>query len=549
MNGAQLLVRELRERGVDFVSTLCGHGLNPFFAAAAEVGLRLVDTRNEQAAAYIAEAYGRLSRRVGVCAVSSGVAHANAMTGVVNAYFDGAPMLLISGSAALQTQGMGHFQDLDQVALVAPASKYARLVHLPERIPQMIEEAFGEATSGRPGPVHLTLPMDVQTAVIDPVKVVRSPKRTSKVSLTALGDPDLIAETAKWLGEAVRPLVVAGSGVFYSEGEAALAAFVGNNALPVVVPIWDRGPVPKPLEEFMGVLGAASGGPGLLGEADLVILAGARVDYRVCYLQAPAVREDARIIRIDVDPAELHKGVEAHLSIQGDPRSVLTQIDAECRRMRIPPHTSWLQEAQRRRQRFRGRVVASRQNADKGLHAMDVLQAIATVLTEDTVLLFDGGNIGQWAHQILCDRYPGHWLTCGASGAVGWGLPGAIAARLLYPNRPIILLSGDGSFTFTIAELETAARQALNFVVLVADDEAWGITLSEHLREFGRGFASEPGPIRFDLAAQAFGCQGRSISSPDELLPSLREGLACRQPAVIHVPIVKSSPSNFRTVR
>lgn len=284
----------------------------------------------------------------------------------------------------------------------------------------------------------------------------------------------------------------------------------------------------------------------LLPEADLVILAGVRFDYRIGYLQPPAVLENVRVIRIDVDPNELHRGVGVHLPIQGDARTVLEQLHEECRRRQIPPHSAWLKEAQARTREFQTRCVAARERArerDKeGLHALDILRALQTVLTEDTVLLLDGGSIGQWAHQILCDRYPGHWLTCGASGVVGYGLPAAMAARLLFPDRPVILLSGDGALTFTIAELETAARQGLNFVVLLADDAAWGITLSEQQREFGRGMASELGPIRFDLVAEGFGCHGVRISNREQIQPALREGLARKQPALIHIPIVRSSP-------
>jgi len=544
MNGAQLLVEELQSRGVKFVSTLCGHGLDPFLAAATEAGLRLVDTRNEQAAAYIAESYSRLSRSVGVCAVSSGVAVANALTGAVNAHFDGAPMLLISGCGALKTRGLGHFQDLDQVALAAPVCKWSRLAESLERIPQMISEAFAAATAGRPGPVHLMLPLDLQEAPVNVEGVVRSAQRSARLGLRPLGDPGLVTEAAKWLGDAQRPLLIAGSGVFYVEGEAALEAFVRNRAMPVVVPIWDRGSVTKPLKEFMGVLGAASGGPALLSDADLVILAGTSFDYRIGYLRPPAVHERAKIVRIHTDPAELSKGVEAHLSILGSPPEVLTQLDAECRHRSIAPRAAWREEASRRKQAFRERCLAAREKAAKGLHALDLLRAIEAVLTDETVLLVDGGNIGQWAHQILCDRYPGHWLTCGASAVVGWGVPGAMAARLVYPERPIILLSGDGAFTFTIAELETARRQRLNFVAIVADDQAWGITLSEQRRGFGQGMASELGPTRLDLVAEGFGCHGVRVTTEAELHQALREGLVAERPTVIHAPIVRSSPAD-----
>ena len=544
MNGAELLVQELLRRGVKFVSTLCGHGLNPFYVACRSRGLKLVDTRNEQAAAYLAEAYGRLSRGVGVCAVSSGVAHVNALTGVANAHFDGAPMLLLTGSGALETMGLGHFQDLDQVALAAPLSKFAHTVTVPERLPQMIEQAFAAATSGRPGPVHLTLPLDVQTAEVNPETVIESPACTAKVCQSASGDPQLIAETVKWLRQAEKPLLVAGSGVFYADGGEALASFAKACAVPVVVPIWDRGSIDKPMQEFMGVLGAATGGPNLLADADLILLAGVHFDYRIGYLQPPAVQRGSRIVRIDIDSAELCRGVKAPLTIHGDTRSVLRQLLEEAQRHEVPPHASWLKEAQARRWEFQARCRAARERAPQGLHALDILRALQALLTDQTVLLLDGGNIGQWAHQVLFDRYPGHWLTCGASAVVGYGLPAAMAARLRYPERAIILLSGDGALTFTPAEFETAARQGLNFVVIVADDSAWGITLSEHLRAFGHGLASELGPIRFDQVAEGFGACGVRVSTAEEIQPAIAEGLSRKQPTLIHVPIVRSNPAD-----
>jgi acetolactate synthase-1/2/3 large subunit len=247
---------------------------------------------------------------------------------------------------------------------------------------------------------------------------------------------------------------------------------------------------------------------------------------------------------MDVDPAELFRGVRVPLTIQGDLRSVLSQFGEEVRRRETPPHTSWLKEAQARRRHFQVRCRAARERAAQGLHALDILGALEGVLTDDTVLLVDGGNIGQWAHQVLFDRYPGHWLTCGASAVVGYGLPAAMAARLLYPQRPIILLSGDGALTFTLAELETAARQGLPFVVVVADDSAWGITLSEHVRAFGHSLASELGPISFDRVAEGFGACAVRVSTAEEIQPAIAKGLAEHRPTLIHVPIVRSNPQD-----
>ena len=168
--------------------------------------------------------------------------------------------------------------------------------------------------------------------------------------------------------------------------------------------------------------------------------------------------------------------------------------------------------------------------------------AIHEASTDDTVLLVDGGNIGQWFHQLLPGRYPGHWVTCGASGVVGWGLPGAMAARALYPDRPVILLSGDGAFTFTVAELECAARQHLPFVVVIADDEQWGISVTGHVRDYGEPLYSMLGPTRLDQVAKGFGCRGVRVDDKEGLVPALRDALSEDRPTVIHVPIVPSIP-------
>lgn len=544
MNGIELFVRELQRHGVPYIATLCGHGLNYLDNACEKAGLPLVDVRNEQSAGYMADVTGRLTRQVGVCATSSGVAHVSALAGLTNAYFDGAPVLLITGSAAVETEGMGHFQDLDQVALADPICKYTRRIDVPERIPQIVHEAFAAALSGRPGPVHLTFPMDVQNMEVDDSKVIQVPAPPMPKTPAALGDPEHIDHVASLLSEAERPLLIAGSGVYYAQGEDALRELATSLSIPVVVPIWDRGSVPEPMDEFIGVLGAATGGPRLLADADVILMLGAAFDYRVGYLQPPAVRDDARIVRVGVDPERLQQGVGAHVTILGDPRSVLEQLQEACEKKNVEPFTGWLEEAQSRNESFRQQCLDARQKAPDGLHALDIIDALQSVITDDTILLIDGGNIGQWVHQIMRDRYPGHWVTCGASGVVGFGLPGALAAKTLYPDRPVILVSGDGSFTFTIADLEAAARQNIGFVAIVADDQAWGITLTNHRKLFGHGITSELGPIQFDAVAKGFNAHGVRVSSADEIAPAIQEGLTEDRPTLIQVPIVQSNPSD-----
>jgi acetolactate synthase-1/2/3 large subunit len=512
MNAAELLIATLRRRGVEWIATLCGHGLDPVFQAARAAGMRLVDVRNEQTAAYMADACGRLTRRPGVCAVSSGVAHVNALSGVANAWFDGAPMLLLSGAGAAATAGMGHFQDMDQPALARPLCKFARAIDRAERTAEIVEAALAEAVEGRPGPVHLTLPMDVARTEVAPGTAVATLPRPG-----ALAGGANAAEVAEALAAAARPLVIAGSGLYYAQRAAEAVAFCERFRIPLTTPIWDRGPVNRPSPAYLGVLGAASGGPSLLADADCIVMAGAAVDYRSGFLHPPAAAPDARILFYNGCWIDLARACH-------EPSS---RFDA------------WMGECARRRDRFRQEAEQRARAAAAGRpHAVDANDAIRAVLDAEPVLLIDGGNVGQWAHQLLCsERYPGDWLTCGRSGVVGWGIGGAMAARLAFPDRPVILLSGDGSFTFTVADLESASRQGLGFAAIVVDDRSWGIVESGQRRQFGEPISSRLGPIEFDVLARSLGARGVRAEGRAAIEKELREAIERPGVTVIHAPV------------
>ena len=543
LTAADLLVDELKARGVPFIATLNGHGLNPLYLACEKAGMRLIDVRNEQAASYMAEITGRLTRTVGVCAVSGAVAHANALTGVLNAWFDGAPMLLITGITPLHRLGFGDFQDFNPVPMAAPICKFARLLDVPERVPQMVHEAYIAATSGHPGPVHLALPIDVAETEVDATAIPLSRVRSGSVRIDGHGDPDCVDAVVERLKTSHRPLIVAGSGIYYSKGENALRQFSEAFAIPVVVPVWDRGSLPDATPNFLGVVGAASGDPGIPAQSDLIIAAGTEFDYRVGQFAPPAIHPEAVVTHIHADTSRLRSGLEVDISILGSPANVLNQLCDRARKQKIQPFDSWLSEARHLRETFRNQCEEKADSLPPPMNGRDVVRAVRACLEEETVLLVDGGNIGQWFNQLLEDRLPGNWITCGASGVIGWGLPGAMAARALYPDRPVILLSGDGSFTFTVAELECASRQQLPFVAVVADDEEWGITVTGQETEYGYPLYSKLGPTRLDLVAEGFGCHGIQVETSDDLIRAIQKGLNEEKPTVIQVPVVPSSPS------
>ena len=544
MTGADILVRDLKTAGVSCIYTLCGNGLEPILTACHKGGMRVIDTRNEQAAAYMADTLGRLTRRVGVVVTSSGVAHVNALTGVCNAWFDGSPMLLITGATDSAATGRGSFQDMDSVALSRPICKYAQWVTRPERISVEVREALRIALSGRPGPVHLTIPMDVLRQGEPESGAARLEKPPFVYSCKSAAVPAAIQEAIGLVLKAKRPLIIAGSGAFYADASRPLVQLARIMQSPVTVPIWDRGTVEEPIPEFVGVIGAWSGGPRILPDADLIILAGARVDYRVEYLKPPAISPKAKIIRIEVDPLEMVQGIQPDVALLGDVRTVLEQLVRSLKGKKFRWSPAWLAEARKRNLKFRKKWVDDPAPVVPPMTGRHIVDALRKVVDEKTFFLVDGGNIGQWVHMAMGDRYPARWITCGASGVIGWGIPGAMAVRSLYPQDPILLLSGDGSATFTIAELETATRQGLPFVCVIADDKAWGIVVSNVRKMKKPMVGCELGPIRFDLVAEGFGARGLRIEDPRDLPGAIREGFRAERPTLIHVPILTGGPSD-----
>ncbi len=548
MTGGDLLARALARRGVKFVTTLSGNGLNPLYMGLKRAGITIADFRNEQAAAYAADSAARLTGRLGVCAVSSAVGHVNSLSGLLNSWFDGSPLLLISGSSEHARADQGRFQQLDQVPLAAPLCKYARYVDRPEMIAYYVQEAIARATAGRPGPVHLTVPADVLAAEVPDSLADGIPSTQAEARPHAAADAVAVVEVAEALAHSERPVVVAGSGAFYSRASAELAALAERLALPVVVPIWDRGAVDKPGDWFLGVVGAASGRPRLLPDADLVLILGAQIDYRLGYGEAPTIAASARVVRVDVEPASLSQGRLPDIAVQADPRAFAAALLAAAGKLGIQPKRDWLAEARRRLADHDRKW--QRQPSGQPMTGRDVVEALRPVVGagsgEPPIFLVDGGNIGQWVHQALADRYPGDWLTCGASGVVGWGLGGAIGAKLAHPARPVVLLIGDGAIGFNIAEFETAVRLGTPFVAVLADDRAWGIVLTGQMGQFGREgvIASELAPVAYDKVAEGFGAVGVRVESRDALASAVRQALASGRTTLVHVPIAPGGPTD-----
>jgi acetolactate synthase-1/2/3 large subunit len=535
MNGADILIKGLQDRGVDHLAMLCGNGTEAIITSAHEAGLRMVDTRNEQAASYLAEAYAKLTRKIGVCVVSSAIAHVNATAGMMNAWFDGAPFLLITGHSPSHQLGRGGFQDCDHIALARPLCKYAEQVTDVQRIPQALHEAIAAATSGRPGPAHLTIPKDALQAEFDASAPMPDLGLRAMAGDRAVAPSASVVKAATLIAQAEKPLIVAGGGVFYADGGDQLLAFARRAGAPIVTPIWDRGVVNEPSDLFMGVIGAASGEPQLQTRADLMIIAGAAIDYRTRYLDRPPLREDLKIVRIDVDPRQLRQAVEPDVALLADPGSAFAQLAAA---YGGGGHEEWLAEARQVHAEFFAAWDQRPETESGAMVGWDIVSALRECLTEDTIFVVDGGNIGQWAHMtLLRNSYPDALLTCGASGVIGFGVPGAMAAKLACPDRRILLLTGDGSLGFALPEFQSAVRHDLPFVAVLANDEAWGIVVSGQRQAGKPCVASRLGHCDWVRTVEGLGGRGVRVETPDQIAAAVEEGFASGVATLVEVPI------------
>jgi len=537
MNGAQWVVRTLRDRGVEYVFSLCGNGLDPFLDACIDFNMKVIDVRNEQAASYMADTWARMTRRLGVAAVSSGPGHTNALTGLANSFWDGGPMLLISGCSSQHTRGMDNFQEIDQVGMAAPVCKYANMVRHVETLQHEVNTALSAAVTGRPGPVHLTIPVDVFGAEVDERSSRLQPAFPVEVVQRCPGDGDLVRDAVAMLASAEKPFMVVGSGVFYAQAWDALAEFAKLTNIPIVSHIWDRCCIEQSIPQYVGITNAElNRAVPMLSQADVILVVGARIDYRLSCGRPPGFPKDAKVIRVDIEPSEIDRTVVPDIGIVGDPRSVLRQMTEEARLQsgsgRWDNNDGWLAEVRANCDSLIQRWEKLGHENVWPLPSIRICREIRKFLDQDVTFLLDGGNIGRWTHMTLFDRHPSHWFTCGASGVVGWGLPGAVAAKLARPDHPLLLLSGDGAAGFTITEIETALRFGTPYVAVIAHDGAWGIVADGQKRRI----ASEFGEIRFDQVAQALGAEGIFIEDPKQLGPSIERGLQADTVVIVHVP-------------
>jgi acetolactate synthase-1/2/3 large subunit len=522
-NGAELFVQAAAQLGLDPIFTLVGDHLNEVLAAAARAGMRVVDMRHESGVTHAADAWARIHRRPALSLVTGGPGHTNSLTGIATAHLAGSPLIAVSGSRARGLADRQAFQDIDQVGLTRPVVKWAAEVPSAGEIPFYLRRAYAEANSGRRGAVHLTIPVDAFTGS-GTSAAIRADGRGAAVAC-----PD-VKQATELLRAAKRPVVIAGSGVWWSGAEKALREFIERTQIPLYTITMARGTVPDDHQLSMGYADPALNYAvhTVFHEADLFLVAGKRIDYRLAMGGTRLFPADAKFIQIDIHPQELGMNRALDAAVCGDARAALDAIpDAGAVR------TEWLERVRELRAASAARLEAA------GADAAVFFRALREALPEDVLFSWDGGDFAHWGRAILPARHAGGWLRLGPLGTIGSSLPNAIALQLAHPGRRVVAITGDGALGFYLAEMDTAARFKLPIVLIVGNDAGWG--LERELQSWGTGgeptVACELQAARYDLVMKAFGGDGETIERPEEVRPALERALGSRVPYCLNVRI------------
>ncbi len=505
VTGNDLVVQTLKNEGVDTVFYLTGGPMSDVAGLCLEMQFRSIDVRHEQAAAMMAHAYSRLTGKPGICFAASGPGTTNLLTGIGNSFLDATPVVALGGSSPLTQNSRGAFQEMDQVSIFKPVTKWAERVTDTRRIPELVSKAVRMATQGQQGPVYLDLPGDILYTQVE-LDEVHFPRNLPKQSRPS-GDPELIEEAVALLQQAKRPLLLTGSGILWSDAAAALQAFVDLTGIPFYTTPQGRGVIPE--DHPLSFLGARSKA---FKEADVVLVVGTRLNFIVGFGLPPRWAEDVQIIQVDIHREELGRNRTIDVGIVGDARRVLEQLTAAARTA-----------------------------------PLRLCKEVRDFMERDAILVVDGHEKINYARQSIPTHTPGHRINAGANGCMGVAVPYGLGAKMAKPDKQVIVLSGDGSFGMNGMEMDTAVRHKIPILVVVSNNGGWAA--------MGGMAGRDLGFTRYDKLAEVLGCHGEYVEKPDEIRPALERANAAVHagtPAVVNVitdPRARSQTVRFSTYR
>lgn len=525
MRGADLLVSYLKEEGVDTVFGYPGGAIMPVYDALYDGGLKHVLCRHEQGAAFSALGYARASGKVGVCIATSGPGATNLITGLADAYMDSVPIVAITGQVTSAVIGTDAFQEMDVLGLSLACTKHSFMVQHKDDLADVLKQAFSVAKSGRPGPVLVDIPKDIQLADIEAVLATSSTESIEDVAQSLLTQATALIEQAK------QPVLYVGGGVGMAQAVDALTSFVDTTGIPSVTTLKGIGAIANTKPYALGMLGmhGTKAANLCVQKSDLLIVVGARFDDRVTG-RLESFAANASVLHIDIDPAEINKLRQSDISICGDLNQILPALKPV---MDIAP---WQQYCYDLKETYRWNYDAPY----RSIYAPKLLNQLSEMLPDNAVVSCDVGQHQMWVAQHMNFTDPKNHLSSAGLGTMGFGLPVGIGARHARPaDEPVVVVSGDGSFMMNVQELGTIKREQLNVKIVLVDNQRLGMVRQWQQLFFEERYSETilTDNPDFVTLASAFDIEAKTITQQTEVLPALEEMLNSSGAYLLHVRI------------
>ena len=546
LTGGHLFIRCLKQEGIDTVFTIVGDTILPLVDAAEDEGIRFIDTRHEGAALHMADGYARITGKPAVGIFTGGPGFSNAISALPAIYTSESPVIFVAGCAELPEKGMTAFQEIDQVSMAAPVTKGSWLIHDKTRIPEYVATAFRAATTGRPGPVHLTLPIDLQDADISEDELPQYLPQEYRPMGRPQGDPTLIEDAAALLRGARRPVIIAGNPARYSVAAEQLEKLAESTGIPVFTVEQARGLLDDEHPLCFGYAdGALNPTARRFREADVALLLGKRLDHR--YRYGGVFSDDAKLIQADASPAEIGRNRGVAVGIQGDLGAVVEQLTAAFSSSASvnESKSAWVDQLRQDRNAW-DEELRGKATGEAPMHPLDVYTGLEKHLDEDTVVIFDGGDYVQWGRAYIKARKPGHFIRLGPLSHLGAGIPYGMAAKLANPDSKVLVFIGDGAFGFYTMEFDTCIRHDLPITTVLGNDATWGIDKTFQVAYYGRAVGTDLRHIRYDKVVDAIGGYTEHVEDPSEVGEAVGRALASGRPSLVDVS-VRSGASPLAT--
>ena len=527
-----LVAHVLKQEGVKYIFGLPGGHIYPTMEEAEKLGIKFIGTRDEAAAAYAAEGWALATGELGVCTGTAGPGVTNLFTGMANAWMGRYPIFYLGGKARITEYDRNEIQDFDQISIIQTMTKHARAVYESKRVPEYVARAISHAVNGTPGPAFIEIPRDVTDALVDFDEVNFAANYRSKNRVKA--EDSVIAEAAALIKEAQKPLIVAGSGVFWSHAQDELTAFVNKTGIPVFTRNAARGCYDERSPLFVSNAAKAP----ILEQSDLIIIIGTRAGYT---FSRNMVRPDQKVIRIDIDPVEVTNQWDPTLTIVGDAKMVLAQLIEAVEEKSYP---EW--------------GVMPKIVNDKVISMFDALcpdpkaypinpiafyKELLQEIDDDTIVVIDGGDSATWSYTFLPSYGPGQLMGIAgnAFGPLGVGMGYAMAAKLAHPEKKVLLVTGDGAFGYGISEFDTCMRYGINITAVVFNDGLWGmIKRSEQRKAPGEtnfvGLDLEQN-THYEKVIEGFGGYGELVTHIEDMRPAIQRAVASGKPGCVNIMV------------